>query len=111
MAGIFKLGETAGVKVLGPVPQGLPALTIPWLQPGDLVPVLIGGIAVAIVAFADTSVLSRTYAARTNTRVDPNQEMVGLGAPISPPASSRASRSAAAPHGRRLRKRQARRRS
>jgi len=80
MAGIFKLGETAGVKVLGPVPQGLPALTIPWLQPGDLVPVLIGGIAVAIVAFADTSVLSRTYAARTNTRVDPNQEMVGLGA-------------------------------
>jgi hypothetical protein len=31
-------------------------------------------------AFADTSVLSRTYAARTGTRVDPNQEMVGLGA-------------------------------
>jgi len=35
---------------------------------------------VAIVAFADTSVLSRTFAARTGTRVDPNQEMVGLGA-------------------------------
>ena len=34
----------------------------------------------AIVAFADTSVLSRTYAARTGSRVDPNQEMVGLGA-------------------------------
>ncbi|MFL6758251.1 MAG: SulP family inorganic anion transporter [Sphingomicrobium sp.] len=80
VAGFFQLSETAGVKVLGPVPQGLPALTIPWLQSGDLVPVLIGGIAVAIVAFADTSVLSRTYAARTNTRVDPNQEMVGLGA-------------------------------
>jgi MFS superfamily sulfate permease-like transporter len=32
------------------------------------------------VAFADTSVLSRTYAARTRARVDPNQEMVGLGA-------------------------------
>ena len=41
---------------------------------------LIGGIAVAIVAFADTSVLSRTYAARTGTRVSPNQEMIGLGA-------------------------------
>ena len=80
IAGWFQLGETAGVKVLGPVPQGLPALTIPWLQPSDMVPVLIGGIAVAIVAFADTSVLSRTYAARTNSRVDPNQEMVGLGA-------------------------------
>jgi high affinity sulfate transporter 1 len=79
-AGWFKLAETAGVKVLGAVPQGLPAFTIPWLQASDLVPVLIGGGAVAIVSFADTSVLSRTYAARTKTRVDPNQEMVGLGA-------------------------------
>src|SRR4030095_3107630 len=32
------------------------------------------------VSFADTSVLSRTYAARLRTPVDPNQEMVGLGA-------------------------------
>jgi MFS superfamily sulfate permease-like transporter len=35
---------------------------------------------VALVSFADTSVLSRTYAARTGAQVDPNQEMVGLGA-------------------------------
>jgi len=33
-----------------------------------------------MVAFADTSVLSRTYAAKTRTPVDPNQEMIGLGA-------------------------------
>jgi len=80
IAGVYKLGETAGVKVLGPVPQGLPALSVPWIQAGDVASILIGGVAVAIVAFADTSVLSRTYAARTNTKVDPNQEMVGLGA-------------------------------
>src|SRR5207342_2275260 len=47
---------------------------------GDIVPVLIGGCAIALVSFADTSVLSRAYAARLGTRVDPNQEMVGLGA-------------------------------
>src|SRR6516165_410587 len=46
----------------------------------DLVPVLIGGCAIALVSFADTSVLSRTYAARLGDDVDPNQEMVGLGA-------------------------------
>ena len=80
IAGWYKLGDTAGVKVLGPVPQGLPALSIPWLLPSDVVSILIGGVAVAIVAFADTSVLSRTYAARADSRVDPNQEMVGLGA-------------------------------
>jgi MFS superfamily sulfate permease-like transporter len=33
-----------------------------------------------MVSFADTSVLSRTYAAKTGATVDPNQEMVGLGA-------------------------------
>ena len=38
-----------------------------------------GSIAVALVSFADTSVLSRTYAVRLRTPVDPNQEMVGLG--------------------------------
>jgi len=42
--------------------------------------VLTGGFAIALVSFADTSVLSRTYAARTGRPVDPNQEMVGLGA-------------------------------
>jgi MFS superfamily sulfate permease-like transporter len=46
----------------------------------DLLQVLLGGIAVALVSFADTSVLSRTYAARTRSPVDPNQEMIGLGA-------------------------------
>ena len=80
VAGWFDLPERYGVKVLGPVPQGLPEFAIPWLSSSDIVPILTGGVAVAIVAFADTSVLSRTFAARTGTRVDPNQEMVGLGA-------------------------------
>ena len=79
-AGWFDLSEKYGVKVLGPVPQGLPQFAIPWLQASDLVPILMGGVAVAIVAFADTSVLSRTFAARAGIRVDPNQEMIGLGA-------------------------------
>jgi high affinity sulfate transporter 1 len=80
VAGWFDLSERYGVKVLGTVPQGLPDFAIPWLRTSDLIPILAGGVAVAIVAFADTSVLSRTYAARTGSRVDPNQEMVGLGA-------------------------------
>ena len=74
------LGARYGVKVLGPLPQGLPAFSIPRIGYGDLVAVLAGGCAIALVSFADTSVLSRTYAARLGDKVDPNQEMVGLGA-------------------------------
>jgi MFS superfamily sulfate permease-like transporter len=76
----LNLGTHHGVKVLGPLPQGLPGFTVPWIGYNDLISVLIGGCAIALVSFADTSVLSRAYAARLGTHVDPNQEMVGLGA-------------------------------
>jgi high affinity sulfate transporter 1 len=80
IVGLLDLGTHYGVKVLGPLPQGLPAFAIPRIEHTDLVPVLLGGSAIALVSFADTSVLSRTYAARLGDKVDPNQEMVGLGA-------------------------------
>ncbi|MHC8326934.1 SulP family inorganic anion transporter [Pseudomonas sp. LB1P83] len=77
--GVLDLAARANVSVLGALPQGLPAFAIPWITTADIVPVLVGGCAVALISFADTSVLSRVYAARTRTYVDPNQEMVGLG--------------------------------
>jgi high affinity sulfate transporter 1 len=79
VVGGLDLATRAGVAVLGSLPQGLPVFAMPWITTADIVPVLIGGCAVALVSFADTSVLSRVYAARTRTWVDPNQEMVGLG--------------------------------
>jgi MFS superfamily sulfate permease-like transporter len=57
----------------------LPSPRLPFVHVDDWVSILTGGIAVALVSFADTSVLSRTYAVRLRTPVDPNQEMVGLG--------------------------------
>ncbi len=80
VVGALDLAARAGVSVLGSLPQGLPAFEIPWITYADIGPVLIGGLAVALVSFADTSVLSRSYAARTRMYVDPNQELVGLGA-------------------------------
>ncbi|ANV99023.1 SulP family inorganic anion transporter [Bradyrhizobium icense] len=74
------LAARYGVTVLGPLTLGLPAFAVPWIGTADIVPVLIGGCAIAMVSFADTSVLSRAYAARLGAHVDPNQEMVGLGA-------------------------------
>jgi high affinity sulfate transporter 1 len=80
ITGLLAFDTTAGVSVLGPLPQGLPAFALPWIGPDDIAPILMGGAAIAMVSFADTSVLSRTYAARLKSPVDPNQEMVGLGA-------------------------------
>jgi high affinity sulfate transporter 1 len=80
VVGAFDLAARAGVAVLGPMPQGLPTPNIPLIPLAELSAAVTGGIAVALVSFADTSVLSRTYAARLRTPVDPNQEMIGLGA-------------------------------
>jgi high affinity sulfate transporter 1 len=80
IVGALDLGARADVSVLGQLPQGLPGFAIPWITAADIVPVLIGGCAIALISFADTSVLSRAYAARLRTNVDANQEMVGLGA-------------------------------
>jgi high affinity sulfate transporter 1 len=77
---VLDLASRVGVAVVGPLPQGLPALTIPIVRPRDLVPLLTGAVTIAAVAFAETSVLSRTYAAKTGAYVDPNHEVVGLGA-------------------------------
>lgn len=75
----LQLDDRAGVQVLGKLPQGLPGFDFPRMGWDDFTAVVLGGLAVALVSFADTSVLSRTYAGRAGTRVDPNQEAVGLG--------------------------------
>jgi len=80
VVGMLDLATQYKVSVLGPLLQGLPSFVVPLITYNDIGPVLIGGAAIAMVSFADTSVLSRVYAARLGTRVDPNQEMVGLGA-------------------------------
>jgi MFS superfamily sulfate permease-like transporter len=67
VVGVLGLDASAAVKVLGPLPQGLPSFVLPWLGFADLAQIAIGGCAVAMVSFADTSVLSRTYAARTGS--------------------------------------------
>jgi high affinity sulfate transporter 1 len=79
VTGAFDLAVTAGLPVIGSLPQGLPSFTIPAVSLADLGPLFIGAMTIAVVAFADTSVLSRSYAAKLGERVDPNQEMIGLG--------------------------------
>jgi high affinity sulfate transporter 1 len=80
LVGALDLSAKAGVAVLGALPQGLPSFSIPWIDVADITAVMLGGCAVALVSFADTSVLSRSYSARTGHPVDASQEMVGLGA-------------------------------
>jgi high affinity sulfate transporter 1 len=68
------------VEVVGSLPQGLPGLDFPTVPAGDLPELLLGALGIAFVAFADTSVLSRSYASRLGQNVDQSQELIALGA-------------------------------
>ena len=76
----FNLAKQTDVSVVGALPRGLPVFSIPQIPLAQLAPVAIGGCAAALISFADTSVLSRSYAARAGLRINPSHEMVGLGA-------------------------------
>ena len=67
------------LPVVGAVPRGVPLPAIPDLKKSDLGPLLAGSAGIALVAFADMSVLSRTFAARMGQRIDPNRELLALG--------------------------------
>jgi len=73
-------GLAGRISVVGAVPSGLPLPHLPSAGLAELPDLFAAAAGIALVSFADTSVLSRTFAARHRQRVDPNRELVGLGA-------------------------------
>ena len=72
--------EAQGVKVVGVLPEGLPTLALPRVDLADLGALFSGAIGIALVAVADTTVLSQSLAAQRDETVDPDQELRALGA-------------------------------
>jgi high affinity sulfate transporter 1 len=73
------IGVADEIPVVGDVPAGLPSFDVPEVSLGELTTLLPAAVGIAFVAFADTSVLSRSYAARLRQEVDQNQELGVLG--------------------------------
>ena len=69
-----------GVPVVGPVPNGFPAPALPAFDLGDMGRLTLAAFGMAFVTLADTSALSRTFALKYGRTVDPDQEIVALGA-------------------------------
>ena len=76
---LLDLAAQGGVSVVGPLPHGLPAIRLPVVSITELRTLFSGAVAIALVSFADMSVLSRRFAQRGGYEVDANQELVALG--------------------------------
>ena len=76
---VYVFGLQSQVKVVGEVPRGLPAIGLPGVSWSDLVTLFPTALGIALISFADTSVISHSFAARRGERVDADHELAALG--------------------------------
>jgi len=69
-----------GVKIVGEVPQSLPPLTLPSFSPELLGQLLLPAFLISIIGFVESISVAQTLAAKKRQRIDPDQELIGLGA-------------------------------
>ncbi len=69
-----------GVSTVGTLPKGVPAPSLPWTKFADVGPLMVAAVGITLVSLADTIATSSSFGARRGEEVDPNQEMIGIGA-------------------------------
>ena len=79
MIGVAVFGLRNEVPVVGALPRGLPTPALGGLDWGDVTSLIGPAAGIALIAFADTGVLSRTFASRRGESVSGTDEMRGLG--------------------------------
>ncbi|TVQ65782.1 MAG: sulfate permease [Oceanospirillales bacterium] len=72
--------DQQGVRVVGTIPTGLPPLSLPPLIPQLWTDLFLAAVLISIVGFVESVSVGQTLAAKRRQRIDPNQELIGLGA-------------------------------
>jgi high affinity sulfate transporter 1 len=68
-----------GVRLLGKIPAGLPALTVPAIGRSDWQPLVVGAAGLALIAYNSGMVTARGFAAKNRYDIDANREFIALG--------------------------------
>lgn len=76
----LSLDSGHGVAVVGAVPAGLPELSLPWPGTDVALRLLPAAALIALVGYVESVGMARTLANRRREAIDPNQELIGLGA-------------------------------
>ncbi|WP_232295813.1 SulP family inorganic anion transporter [Pseudorhodobacter aquimaris] len=72
--------EARGVAIVGTVPKGLPTPSMPPLDLALWTQIAVPALLIAIVGYVETISVAQTLAAKRRQRIDPDQELVALGA-------------------------------
>ena len=72
--------QVQGMKLVGTVPQGLPPVTAPLWDLTLWQELLVPALLISVVGFVESVSVGQTLAAKRRQRIEPNQELVALGA-------------------------------
>lgn len=79
-AAVWGLGlDAQGIRIVGVVPQGLPPLTLPSFSTDLIRLLLLPALLISVIGFVESVSVAQTLAAKKRQRIDPNQELIGLG--------------------------------
>ncbi|KFE33513.1 SulP family inorganic anion transporter [Thioclava atlantica] len=68
-----------GVAVVGTIPRGMPAPTLPPFDPGLWKQLFMPALLISIIGYVETISVAQTLAAKKRQRIDPDQELIALG--------------------------------
>ncbi|MEW5908405.1 MAG: SulP family inorganic anion transporter [Thermodesulfobacteriota bacterium] len=74
-----KLTMMGGGAVVGKIPKGLPAFTIPPIDLGVMIHLLPFAAIISLLGFMEAISIAKAMAGKTGQRLDPNQELIGQG--------------------------------
>jgi SulP family sulfate permease len=72
--------QDQGVALVGAIPSGLPVLQLPAFDTTLLGPLLLPALFISIIGYVESVSVGRTLAAKRREKIDPDQELIGLGA-------------------------------
>ena len=72
--------QVQGLKVVGTVPQGLPPLSVPLWDLALWKDLAVPALLISVVGFVESVSVGQTLAAKRRQRIEPDQELVALGA-------------------------------
>ena len=76
---VFQLHETAGVKIVGHVPAGLPPLTFPQIELTVWQALLPTALVISFVGYMESIAVAKSLASKRRQKVIANQELIALG--------------------------------
>jgi len=72
--------DAKGVRIVGKVPEGLPKIEMPPLDLTLWLKILVPALLISIVGYVESISVALTLAAKKRQRVDPDQELIAIGA-------------------------------